>query len=270
MSLRIEGPGVHKFKALQMSLAIHVAVLIILIGAGSSLKPADRLLVVDFRMEDSPDGGDRTFAASEVKFHKDIGQKAGTTKETQRKQKDQESTNQVQRQEVPFHTTPEILETSVSEKPQVLSQINPDATSAGSVKSVVISRGLNSIALGSAGSSDFSAGVKDTITTAYGGGSGGQSRLKGKYLRRNFSYIRDRIQKRIIYPPLARRMGWEGNVTVSFIIVSDGRVNEIKVKESSGKDVLDKSAVETIIAASPFPAPPIEAQIIIPILYRLN
>jgi hypothetical protein len=90
MSLRIETPaGGHKFKALQMSLAVHVAVLLILIGAASSLKPADRLLVVDFRMEDSPNSGDRTFAASEVKPHEDIGQKAGTTKETWRKQKDQ-------------------------------------------------------------------------------------------------------------------------------------------------------------------------------------
>jgi hypothetical protein len=136
MSLRIERPaGGHKFKALQMSLAVHVAVLLILIGATSSLKPADRLLVVDFRMEDSPNSGDRTFAASEVKPHKDIGQKAGTTKETRRKQKDQESTNQVQRQEVPFHTTPEILETSVSEEPQVISPINPYAKPADTVQS---------------------------------------------------------------------------------------------------------------------------------------
>jgi protein TonB len=112
-------------------------------------------------------------------------------------------------------------------------------------------------------------GIKTGNGIAYGGGSGGQSKLKGEYLRKNFSYIRDMIQKKIIYPALARRMGWEGKVTVSFIVVSDGRVRNIEIKEGSGRDILDKSAVETIRIASPFPAPPTEAQIIIPIFYKL-
>jgi protein TonB len=113
-------------------------------------------------------------------------------------------------------------------------------------------------------------GIKIGNGIAYGGGSGGQNGLtKGEYLRKNFSYIRDMIQKKIIYPALARRMGWEGKVTVSFIVVSDGRVRNIEVKEGSGRDILDKSAVETIRIASPFPAPPTEAQIIIPIFYKL-
>lgn len=273
MSQRIERPGRHTFTALQMSLAVHLAVLLILIGTGSSLKPADRLLVVDFRMEDSPNNGDRTFAASEVKFHRDIGQKAGTTKQTQRKQKDQDSTNPVPIQEMTVHATSEIIGTSVSEKPQVISPINPDAKPADTVQSFATFGISDTIFPGTIGPLDGSTGVKGVIKSgeiADGGASGGQNGpARGEYLRKNFSYIRDMIQKKIIYPALAKRMGWEGKVTVSFIVVSDGRVRNIEVKEGSGRDILDKNAVETIRITSPFPAPPTEAQIIIPIYYKL-
>ena len=43
----------YQFKALQMSLAVHALVFFIVIGAGSSLKPSNKLLVIDFRMENS-------------------------------------------------------------------------------------------------------------------------------------------------------------------------------------------------------------------------
>jgi hypothetical protein len=49
-----------------------------------------------------------------------------------------------------------------------------------------------------------------------------------------------------------------------------GSAKDIKVMRSSGVDVLDKSAIEAVENASPFPKPPIEAQIIIPIVYRLD
>ncbi len=275
MALSIERRWGYKFKALQMSLAVHAVVLLTLIGAGSSLKPSDKLLVIDFRMEDSPNSGDRTFAASEIKPHRDtVRQKVGNAKKTQRKEKAQVSTNDGQKQEAPVHTTPEILETSVSENPQIISQINPDARPADTVQSFAMLAGSHNISPGKTGSPDGSTRVKGVITTgntvAYGRGLGGPNGLTADYLRKNFFYIRDMIQKRIIYPPLARRMGWEGKVTISFIIVSDGRVKNMEVKESSGRDIFDKSAIETIRTASPFPAPPIEAQIIIPILYRLN
>ncbi len=90
------------------------------------------------------------------------------------------------------------------------------------------------------------------------------------YLKANFIYIKDMINKKITYPRMARQMGWEGKVKASFIVSSDGFVKEIKILKSSGFEILDKNAIEAIKSASPFPKPPVEAQIIIPIIYKLN
>lgn len=98
----------------------------------------------------------------------------------------------------------------------------------------------------------------------------GKQAAKERYLREHFLYIKDRILNRIVYPNLARRMGWHGNVLTSFVIHVDGTVSDIKILSSSGFKVLDENAVMTIKDVSPFPRPPITAKIIIPISYRLR
>ncbi|MEW6409180.1 MAG: energy transducer TonB [Nitrospirota bacterium] len=93
---------------------------------------------------------------------------------------------------------------------------------------------------------------------------------KTKYLKEHFSYIRNMIQKNLSYPRIAREMGWIGKVTVSFIVCENGHVKDIKIVESSGVAILDKNAINTIKRVSPFPKPPVGAQIIIPVSYKLN
>jgi protein TonB len=65
-------------------------------------------------------------------------------------------------------------------------------------------------------------------------------------------------------------MGWEGKVVVAFMVLSDGSVRDIRVVQGSGYAVLDRGAVEAVRNASPFPRPPAEAEIITPVLYRLD
>lgn len=112
--------------------------------------------------------------------------------------------------------------------------------------------------------------LNETTSSMGGGGDEETVFSRENYLRANFSYIRDAIHKKATYPLIARQMGWEGKVEVSFIICADGSVKEIKVVRSSGIEVLDKGAEESIKKASPFPKPPVEANVIIPIHYRLN
>jgi protein TonB len=92
---------------------------------------------------------------------------------------------------------------------------------------------------------------------------------KHRYLREHFAYIRDLITKRLVYPYQARKMGWGGKVTVSFVVNEDGSVHEIKVVESSGVPLLDKSAMETVRIVAPFPKPPLRAEIVIPVMFKL-
>jgi TonB family protein len=266
----------HHIKAFQMSIAVHALLIFILIGTGDFLKTSDKLLVVDFSIEDSPNSGDKTFAASEIKTQRDImRQKAGTAKDDQKKRKDQEPTNEDQRQEAQVRTTPEIPETTVSEKPQVISQINPEGLSTDVVQNFVMLAASHNNSSGNTSPPDGSTYVKGDITTgntnSYDPGLGGTKGLKvAGYLQKNFFYIRDMIQKRIIYPALAKRMGWEGKVIASFIVSSGGYARDIRISKSSGYELLDENVLKAINNSSPFPKPPVEAQIIIPILYRLN
>jgi periplasmic protein TonB len=101
-------------------------------------------------------------------------------------------------------------------------------------------------------------------------GQEGERAAQERYLREHFLYIKERILNQIVYPNLARRMGWHGRVLTSFVIHMDGTVSDIKILNSSGFKVLDENAVSTIQEVSPFPKPPITAKIIIPISYRLR
>jgi protein TonB len=90
-----------------------------------------------------------------------------------------------------------------------------------------------------------------------------------RYLKEHFTYLRNLISKQLVYPSLARKMGWSGKVTVAFVIIEDGSVQTIRVVESSGFPLLDKSAVETVRVAAPFPKPPVRAEIIVPVNFKL-
>jgi periplasmic protein TonB len=90
------------------------------------------------------------------------------------------------------------------------------------------------------------------------------------YLKQHFQYIKETIQKKIYYPGVARKMGWEGKVVVSFVVKENGDIQDIKVVESSGYQALDKNAMTTIKKAAPFPSPPVTAEVVIPVTYQLG
>jgi protein TonB len=54
------------------------------------------------------------------------------------------------------------------------------------------------------------------------------------------------------------------------MVLSDGSVRDVRVVQGSGFAVLDRGAVEAVRNASPFPRLPAEAEIITPVLYRLD
>ena len=86
----------------------------------------------------------------------------------------------------------------------------------------------------------------------------------------DFAWIRDAIQHAIAYPATARRMGWEGKVVVAFQLLPDGSVRDVRVVQGSGRDSLDRGAIDAVRNASPFPRSPVEAEVITPVVYRLT
>lgn len=91
-----------------------------------------------------------------------------------------------------------------------------------------------------------------------------------RYVKVHFAGIRNAIIKKLSYPRLARRMGWAGTVKVSFIVNEDGGVSNVRVIETSGVELLDNNAIETIRRCSPYPRPPCRAEMVMPITYRLD
>ncbi len=79
------------------------------------------------------------------------------------------------------------------------------------------------------------------------------------------------IYKYIEYPYIAREMGWEGTVKVAFTLLPDGSVENLRIVESSGYEVLDNTALETVLKASKeFPKVGERIDVIVPIEYTLE
>lgn len=103
-------------------------------------------------------------------------------------------------------------------------------------------------------------------------GDGGLTAQKAQqvYLNEHFTYIRNLIIKRLVYPRIARRMGWNGRVILAFVVAEDGSVHSLHVRESSGYPALDNSAMETVKSVAPFPRPPVAAEIVMPVQFQLQ
>ena len=59
-------------------------------------------------------------------------------------------------------------------------------------------------------------------------------------------------------------------MVVAFVIRENGTVEKTRVVSSSGFDILDANALKTIMDVQPFPRPPVKAELVIPIVYKLE
>ncbi len=62
-----------------------------------------------------------------------------------------------------------------------------------------------------------------------------------------------------LYPATAERLGQEGVVQVGFTVASDGSLDSVRVKSSSGYGTIDAAAIRAVQAAAPFNAIPTDA-----------
>ncbi len=249
------------WKSLQISLLFHAIILFAVINLNTmSLIRPQEILVIDFSMEGESflrEGNGTAAPSLPAKSHKDR-KKTHVTETLQDQQSDAPSPTVIpessDKDEIPQKETVTSVMT-VSENNLAAGPVFTEFSNYGARGS------LNAPGTGTGGSSS---GAK---TTSAGGAA---ASAKTKYLKAHYSYIKDLILKHLIYPAKARRMGWEGKVITSFIVSSAGNAKDVRIARSSGHQILDESAVRAINDASPFPKPPAEAQIIIPILYRLN
>ncbi|MDR9500216.1 MAG: energy transducer TonB [Desulfurivibrionaceae bacterium] len=91
-----------------------------------------------------------------------------------------------------------------------------------------------------------------------------------QYRTNHFAGIRDRVLRNLRYPAVARKKGWTGQVKLSFRINHEGGVEGITVLASSGYDLLDRQAMAVVRQVAPFPLPLEDAEITMPITFSLT
>lgn len=94
----------------------------------------------------------------------------------------------------------------------------------------------------------------------------------GNHLR---TFLVTQLERYFVYPMLARRRGWQGEVAVALRIESDGRVRALRVARSSGYAVLDRDALATLnrIGVLPHAGPWLPGHTVdteVPVVYRLT
>lgn len=76
------------------------------------------------------------------------------------------------------------------------------------------------------------------------------------------------------YPTIAKRRGWEGKVLLLVKVSAEGLSDSVKVKKSSGHEMLDDAAIEAVKKWRFIPAKrgntPVASLIIVPIVFKLQ
>jgi protein TonB len=103
-----------------------------------------------------------------------------------------------------------------------------------------------------------------------GGGGTSTEQLRSKYRSEHFAYIKKIIERNIVYPDRAKRLGWTGRCIVNFVVMENGQVKDIGIQKSTGYNLLDDNVVETIRKVEPFPRPPVSVKLTIPLTYSLE
>lgn len=260
-----------------ISLFIHAALVMVVFVAGASgvQKPVETVTVVlnNEAFMAGGSGGDGKIPGSQVieNINKRISGEVPKTKH--RKALVTDKTEEVRNKPVSKEAEKDnTLLSNESSELAMLGKSMPagadfDADESG------IGLGGGGTGIGGYGSGSGFGGIGKGGTGGAGKGYGmGQSEeyMRMKYLKEHFRYIRDLIMKHLTYPLLARKMGWKGQVTVSFIICEKGTVERIRIIKSSGHKILDENVESTIREVQPFPKPPVRAEIIIPVVYRLG
>ncbi len=97
-------------------------------------------------------------------------------------------------------------------------------------------------------------GASNQTAQRGGGGQVGTSSSEGNSRYSNYpGMVAKKLRRYRRYPSEAQRQNMTGRTVVSFRVDRSGSASAIRVVRSSGYDILDQAALETVRRASPFP-----------------
>lgn len=266
----------YQSRGLQISFTVHVLFYLAIALLSCSLATKQKIIKIDFSLEEQRSEG---AAPSQRKMEaeareKEVEARKPEVMEEKRADKSQEQEITPQPQApVPVHEitakTKRAERPHLKEKPEV-PKVTAEKPAIPAPSAALAATGAEAkeVETEKARSHEETRNVAEGAAT--GSSAASREEATAMYLKKHFSYIRELIQKSLMYPRIARARGWVGKVTVSFVVFENGKVEDVKVNESSGFAILDKNALDTIKKASPFPRPPVRAELIMPIVYRLE
>ncbi|MFN4319311.1 MAG: TonB family protein [Aquificaceae bacterium] len=251
-----------KIKAYSLSLLLHFSLLSLFLLFAKSPLQEKKMIEIDLSLsyivqerEERPQEVKQTLREERPREKRVLEAQKNSTPHTPKEEKaPKEKMAEAKSQEAPVIPQKE----SISEAPSLSDIPQPSSTQTKSQEAPVIPQKESGTNSGDKGASDS----KGTIDP---------KQAQSLYLREKLSIISSIVQGHISYPPLARRMGWEGRVIVCFTLTSEGRLEDIHIEKSSGYELLDKNAIETVKrVAHLFPKPPVDVIIKLPVNYRLE
>jgi len=251
------------FAPWSISFGIHLLIIAALIVLNSLFVSGEKLVTIDLTVEDSVN---RDAACPEKGTGPEIKNKGPVMKKAapvvrEAKVIDQPKQLPVETKAAP--PSPFIAQQGLLTGTEAPAAI-PVAANQSSGNNTGRESGKTNITSGQTGTGS-STGYGKAVTGSGSSGAGGES----GYTNEQFAYIRELVQKKAFYPKIAEQREWEGQVVVSFVILLDGGVKDIRVVKSSGREILDKSAMEAVTIASPFPRPPATIELKVPVTYKL-
>lgn len=160
-------------------------------------------------------------------------------------------------------------------KPAPLPASKP-AYSSGSPPSGSTTASTGRYAVSGAGSGAGSSGSGQGTGSGSGAGPGrGPGFGSGSLLQGYLRHIRSLLEHQKNYPVMAQRLNIQGVAVLQFTIAADGRLLATNLCKSSGNDILDKAAQETVRKVGRFPPLPAglgrqQLTVEIPLAYRLQ
>jgi len=247
------------------SVALHVCAFLLFLGLSGALQKSTETVLVDFTLVKEEEGTVTTVLGP---GDEEQGKKAGAG--PKKAYKGERRTNREIRDQSGFNSPVTRMEDSN------LTVLRPAIRIPTDPLGNVTIQGETGTPVAHTHSDGGSPGMpKDGIPGAAGGsghrgqgsGSGGTGLLRSG---KDFDYIRDTVIRNIRYPEKARRIGAEGKVLLSFIVLENGSTGNVKVIKGSGFSLLDESAKEAVMRTTIQRKVPHRVVVLLPIVYELH
>ena len=99
-----------------------------------------------------------------------------------------------------------------------------------------------------------------------------QKEQDNEFTTTNFSSIRDMATKNLYYPSRAQKMGWSGTTEIKIVIDTNGKLLDAIINKSSGRELLDNSALESVLSLKDevLPKPKKVTTLVLPISFSIK